>query len=384
LIDLLLQESEGDWRMYVPVLRAKASEWNALESLGSEVRHRIAPLLEFVPDWQVPGANSGGRKRRAPQTYEEYVHRFLELAVNATPSGTRAFVYFGHAGPGAIWKGLDLWSSFESQVSAQVRLVPTVDLQFAANSGSLTRTIRARGEVALRISASSVNALLRSSIQNALQTLGAKASSAHLIFDLKSVPSAITHAQIRQSIGSADEFASLVVLAGIFPQDLSKYQMGVTPEPRTEWQVWWRDHVSTPERERRLSFGDYTTQYAHYHVAPEEARGTVSLRYTTDDSVLVFRGRKSNSATGFGHSQMHGHCRLLVGRPDYAGAAFSWGDQRITCWTDPANGTGGFAQWRSASFSHHITLTVAQINDPAGSSLSARTWARAQPSGACP
>lgn len=80
---------------------------------------------------------------------------------------------------------------------------------------------------------------------------------------------------------------------------------------------------------------------------------------------------------------MHGHCRLLVNRPDYDGAAFSEGDQRIHCWTDPGNGTGNAMQWRTAAIVHHITHTVAQLQDPVGSSANARVWARRQPAAEC-
>jgi hypothetical protein len=385
LIDHLLGDPVAeDWRMYVPVLRAKASEWNALEFLTPGVRHRIAPVIEFIPDWHAPGASTSGRKRRAPQTPAEYVQRFLESSVKATPSGTRSFAYFGLAGSAGMWSGIDLWSEFECRTPAQARIVPLTDLRAVGTSPALVRAVRSRGEVGLRFGSPDVGPALATNLTSALMQLGVDAASVHLIVDLKDGPGAVSHAQVRTAVGMAGAFASVVALAGVFPQYLSQYQPGITLEPRTEWQVWWNDHVSTPADERLLAFGDYTTQHAHYHVTPEEARGTVSLRYTADDDFLVLRGRKSNSATGFGHNQMHGHCRLLIARPEYAGAAFSWADHRIHCWTNPSNGTGNFMQWRSASFVHHITLAVAQLQDPIGSSAAFRAWARSQAPAACP
>ena len=200
--------------------------------------------------------------------------------------------------------------------------------------------------------------------------------------DLKDTPNARSHGQIRAALGNAVQFASVVVLAGVFPPDLTQYEPGVASEPRSEWNTWWPEHVATPTDERMLAFGDYTTQCARYRPSPA-VPGSVSLRYTIDDSVLVFRGRQSNNGTGLGHDQMHGHCRLLVRRADYDGAAFSWGDQRISCWTDPANGTGNAVQWRTASVAHHLTHVTVQLQDPAGSSANARNWARGQPGGAC-
>lgn len=178
MIDALLGDSPaGDWRVYVPVLRAKASEWKALKQLTPGVRHRIAPILEFIPDWKEPGAATGKGKRRAPQTVS---------------------------------------------------------------------VARLRGEIGLRFTGDDVGPMLASRIAATLHVLGVAAVSAHLIMDLKDQPAAISHAQLRVALGDADTSASVVVLGGVFPQDLMRYGQGVTPESREEWKVWWREHVTTP------------------------------------------------------------------------------------------------------------------------------------------
>jgi hypothetical protein len=384
LIDVMLGDAHADgWRMYMPVFRGKASEWKALAALTSGVRRRIAPIIEFVPQWKDPGAGTNSRKRRAPQTPSEYVERFLMSCATATPSGTRSFVYFGLAGSASIWSRIDLWSEFETRVPAQTHIVPLVDIGSVEQSLALSRMAASRGEVGLRFEGSDVGPALATRITDALQTLGVAAASAHLIVDLKDAPAAASHVQIRDAVGNPEAFASLVVLAGVFPQDLTRYQPGITPEPRAEWQTWWSEHLATPTGERLLGFGDYTTQCAYYRPSPE-VPGSVSLRYTTDAAILVLRGRQSNGSAGLGHEQMHGHCRLLVSRPDYDGAAFSEGDQRIFCWTNPANGTGNATQWRTAAIVHHVTHVIAQLQDAVGSSATLRAWARGQVPASCP
>ncbi len=371
-----------DWRTYCPVLRAKASEWQALKQLAPGVRQRIAPILEFIPDWETPGATTTGRKRRAPQTPAEYVVRMLDSSAGATPAGMRSFIYFGLSHPSAIWTGIDLWREFAARVPASRRVIPLADLSSLANAASLPNVARTRGEFGLRIEANDVGTQLALRIAAALRATGLGPEAVYIVVDLRDTPAARSHAQVRKALGNANRFASVVVLAGVFPADLTQYQPGVASESRTEWTTWWREHVTTPTDERMLAFGDYTTQCARYQPSPE-VPGSVSLRYTIDDAVLVFRGRQSNNGTGLGHDQMHGHCRLLVARSDYDGAAFSLGDQCITCWTDPANGTGNAMQWRTASVVHHITHVVAQLHDPVGTSVSARAWARSQPAHPC-
>lgn len=383
MIDMFLGSPPvDDWRTYTPVLRAKASEWQALKQLTKGVRERIAPVLEFVPEWEVPAAASSGRKSRSPQTPDDYVERMIGSCVASTPPGTRSFVYFGLAGPDAIWRGLSLWGKYAALVPQSVRAIPLADLSLIGSAASLPSAVQSHSEVGIRIQASEVDARLEARIKAASVQLGLSEKSVHILVDLKGLPTAVSHSQIRAALRDANRFASVTVLAGVFPVDLTKYQPGVAAEPRVEWTAWWADRSSTPARDRMLAFGDYTTQCALYQPSPA-VPGSVSLRYTTDDTVLVFRGRQSNSGTGLGHDQMHGHCRLLVARQDYDGAAFSAGDQQMHCWTDPANGTGNAAQWRTASVVHHITHVVAQLNDQVGSSAAARAWARAQPPAPC-
>jgi hypothetical protein len=386
LIDVLLGDTSADnWRMYVPALRAKASEWKAFAALTPGVRRRIAPIIEFVPHWKEPGANASTRKRWAPQTPAEYVQRFLESCATATPSGTRSFVYFGLAGSDAKWSGIDLWSEFEARVPSQLRIVPLADLGAAGSSSALARVTRSRREVGLRFERADIGPALASRISGALQKLGVSAASAHLFVDLKDAPAAVSHAEIRAELVNAGVFAAVVVLAGVFPPHLMKYSpdKGRESEPRSEWSTWLREHHATPRADPPLGFGDYTTQCAHYAPSPE-MRGSVSLRYTMDDEFLVFRGRRANSGSGLGNNQIHGHCILLVRSTDYAGAPFSSGDQRLYCWTDPTKGPGNPEQWRIASLVHHITNVVVQLQDPTFSSATFRAWARGQVPAPCP
>lgn len=385
MIDPLLGNGEPEpWQIYSPVVRAKTSERKALAALTPAVRRRTAPIIEFVPEWGGPSESGGKRAPRSPQTPEEYVRRMLTDAVGATPGGTRSFVHFGHAGPDARWEGVDLWSAFAGHVPAGSGVIPLADLPSFANATALQHAVRhAGGTVGFRVRGNDVGPATAGHVAHAMQTVGAIPGTTHLIVDLQDDPRARTHSDIRASFYDAHSFASVVVLAGVFPFDLTRYQPGIQPEPRQEWAIWRREHLATMAGDRLLGYADYTTQCAHYRPSPA-VPGSVSLRYTTDDAILVLRGRQANSGVGLGFEQIHGHARLLVARPDYDGAVFSAGDQRIHCWTDPAKGPGNPEQWRTTCLVHHMTHVVVQLQDAAGSSASIRAWARGQPPAACP
>jgi hypothetical protein len=399
LIDVLLDDPPVEqWQMYVPVLRAKSSEFKALGALSRGTRRRIIPIIEFVPDWKSPGSTRATGRRRAPQTPAEYVQRMLDSSAHATPWDGRSFVYFGHAGADGLWKGIDLWEAFEARAtildrvdlfapaearaSAGPALIPLVDLSCAERSPSLVRVTRRSGAAGLRVLVADVDAGLGKRIADALRTLGVPAASAHIIVDLKDHPGAASHGDIRSVLVTPGEFASIVVLAGVFPRDLMEFDYGKSAVARREWQSWWKEHASKSSGDRPLGFGDYTTSCAHYQAAPS-VPASVSLRYTTDHEILVFRGRQSDTAKGFANDQMTGHCRLLLDLPEYDGAGFSWGDQRIYCWAQDPRRPGNAEQWRAAAIVHHVTHVVVQLHDPLGSSAAARKRARAHVLRAC-
>lgn len=170
MIDAFLgAPTADDWRTYAPVLRAKASEWKALEALTPGVRQRIAPILEFIPDWKTPGATKSGRPPRKPQTPADYVARMLTSSVRATPAGTRSFIYFGLADRSAIWSGIDLWSEYAGRVPKSARVIPLVDLSALKNAPSLSEVMSGRGELGLRLQADDVSAQLSPRIAEALR-----------------------------------------------------------------------------------------------------------------------------------------------------------------------------------------------------------------------
>ncbi|MHB2033965.1 MAG: beta family protein [Gemmatimonadaceae bacterium] len=379
MIDTMLTKARAaNWQMYSPVLRAKTSEWKALAALAPAVRQRIFPIIEFVPEWKTPGAGTPGRKPRGPQTPTEYVRRMLAASLATTPAGTQSFVYFDHAGPSGRWKNVDLWAEF-SAVNTAGALVPLATLASAERVPGLADAVRAaQGRVGLRLHTGDLRSPVAGRLEDTLRRLAVNPAQVHLVIDLASDPQSVSHAAIAGSVGNVGSFGSVIVVAGVFPPDLTGYKVGVASEPRVEWATWWSEHASAPRGSHLLAFGDYTTQCPHYQPSPAVA-GSVSLRYTTDDAVLVFRGNKANSQAGLGNEQMHGHCRLLVRRADYDGAAFSAGDQRVYCWTDSSTGHPGNAEhWRTASLVHHITHVVVQLADSAGHSAAARTWARGQ------
>lgn len=149
-------------------------------------------------------------------------------------------------------------------------------------------------------------------------------------------------------------WADVIVAAGSFPTDLSKFRAGsVHRLHRYEWDLWrlLRDKF-------QIKYGDYGTKHHEYADTPYAA--SVSLKYTTEDEFVIHRGERTDNHAD-GHGQYITHAQKLIRSNDYSGQGFSWGDSRLDFYSrqilnDENRKTGNTTTWVQISQNHHITL----------------------------
>lgn len=85
------------------------------------------------------------------------------------------------------------------------------------------------------------------------------------------------------------------------------------------------------------------------------------IRYTIGEFYLFIKG-KTLIKGGLDVEEVRKACRLLVSTRDFRGDSYSWGDQKIS---DLANeiidSTGNLTNWVSYTYNHHMTLIVKEI-----------------------
>lgn len=353
---------ESEYRHYVPVLRAKQAEWLALGNLAPSVRASLTPLVELTPD--VAEAKPSAAERAGRTTLDHSVYLTLDH-IRGELEHSRVFLDFSHLGA----KRAGAWRLLRKITGGPVAgLVPVVTAP--AGDGRLgdLRALTSNGVgVCLRVPARVVaQGNVVKALNAELQVLDLTREDTDLIVDLACDPSSITHNQLRAALPALNGWRSWTVLAGVFPLDLADLDADTLEYrlPREEWLTWRRQVVAAPPGARRPSFGDFTVQYGEY-VPALKVPGSLSVRYTLETEFLVLRGRKPNAAIGVGFDQYHGHARYLTAKSDYFGAAFSAGDAFINGKCATGKGPGDRRQWLAAAINHHLTATVAQLNDPA-------------------
>src|ERR1051325_5130701 len=354
-----------DHTHYVPILKGKEGEYQALHELTPAIKNRLTPLIEPVP---IPYdyANEVPAK-----TVDEHLANFVsKIALNwgldpiffdldwIPPSETMAdgrhpvkFIFDGArtAGLQAIpVTGLNRDTLYQDAVK------DAIDSDH-------------RG-VCIRLESDDLDDMtsLGAQLDALVAFFGITNNDVDLLVDFSSIdpqsagPMQIAANSIIATLPSIMDWRTLTFAASAFPPDLSRLAPNsVTPLPRTEWTIWlWL--AARRARLRRLpTFGDYAIANPGWtEVDPRMMKMSAQIRYTIDTAWLVFKARNTKD---FGFGQFKLICAALVGRPEYSGASFSWGDNAINDYANPSTGPGNATIWRKIGTNHHATFVVTQI-----------------------
>lgn len=351
--------SERDLR-YVPILRAKQGELQALAQLHFNVKGRTTPLLEVQPI-EDPG-------RKTPEQH------FANLANDlATKWGVehRIFIDDQESGDDPTSGGRHPIDELFVALDAKGLLaVPVTGLSRTPDYESAVIAIAARtGNVCLRLEAGDFLTLdLASSLTTWLTASGLEPEAVDLVIDIGALESNedVTGLAIVSNLAllpRIQDWRSLTLAMTSFPTSLGDHvsQDSTGRVPRRAWSLYTRLlRMALP---RVPDFGDYAVDNPEVvlDIPPAllGARMTAAIRYSTEDDWLIVRGRNLRR---FGYGQYRDLSARLKKEPEYKGAAFSWGDDYVDRCASSKVGTGNQTTWRSVAVNHHITLVVEQLS----------------------
>lgn len=349
---------------YMPILKGKRAEFRALAQLTPDISEQIRPLIEIEP---VPYNPDTGE---AEKTYSELLVGYGAKLAAAWPNQMPILLDGNLIDEDDIQDGetYPLIDAIRQAREAGVHVVPVTSPTRSPAYKSAVSTLL-HDEVCLRLKiADLMNPQL---INEYLVTLGIPMNRIDVVIDLNSSldadniqSSALIAVGGINNLPHLQEYRSITLAAGSFPPDLSDIQVGIALIPRLGWGLWLNLKTMTGLN-RPVIYGDYGIQHPEYaRIETRFPSFTASIRYTTDDHFLVFRGKV---ARVHGYEQYGEHCRVLIERPDYSGQAFSEGDADIWKYAHGqvtnANGvTNGSPEvWRRVGTNHHITKVVRQL-----------------------
>ena len=350
------------YKHYVPIIKSKQAELEAVRGLSSITKQNITPLLELIPvawDFQKEAPKmslkehldkSAGKIKKAWGCDLRFFMDLYLLNIAGTFAGHHPLEYF-----------FNELAKYELDVIPVIGLTQTHDYQQAVSNIAHKNKKR----VCLRIRKEDIDDMLELAlaIEKTLNALKINAFDCDLVLDLENLPSKIPDDFVESLLDAIEYFpflkdwCSFTLASSSFPLVLEVQQNNDKLMPRNDLLLW--QTLIKADIPRLPSFGDYAIQ--HPELSDLDFRfikSSVNLRYATDKAWLVFKGREK---VRHGYEQFNDICRLLVKRKEYYGSEYSWGDGYIERCANNEDGPGNATTWRKVAFSHHITLTVEQV-----------------------
>ncbi|MEB9946749.1 beta family protein [Bacillus cereus] len=166
------------------------------------------------------------------------------------------------------------------------------------------------------------------------------------------------------------DWRMLTVCSTSFPSELSKKVATKTQGklPRIEWQLYLA--INKINLARIPTYGDYTVVNPQMvtDFDPSYMDVAATIKYTTNDNFLIFRGSglKSN-----GYQQYRSLATDIVNHQKYKGRSFSFGDNYIyECAHSPNSNTGNLTTWVTNNVNHHLELVVQSLSTQSDSLVS--------------
>lgn len=340
----------GGNTVYMPVLKAKAGELTALRHANQSL---LTPLIEVpVPDGRKTledALKKVAADLRAAWDHEIHVDAlpFIRAAGEVLPSGTHV---------------LDFLNAELTKLGST--LIPVTGIGRATTfQAAVNRVATANGRgAALRLQGSDLDrpTTLLGYAQATAVDIGLTPSQIDVIVDVEALtmptlPGRITAVTTVLTALTSDRWRSYFVVAGGYPGNPTGVAIGsATSLQRADWSFWLAGRSGFPVQ---TTYGDYGVDTPSF--AASGGRAYSNIKYTTASQWLFIRGENVTAPRGF--TIFNDNCRILVPRPEFSGATFSFGDGFFDAKAAAGATSGNPTQWRTAMYSHHIAIVLDQL-----------------------
>lgn len=334
---------------YVPILKWRRGEKNALKNLDENLKKNIMPIIELVND---EGDNPEDLSNDISlhwlnkRAYLDVYYRPNHFAINALNNVSN------HT------QGIDI--------------IPVVRLNSPPIVIDGINTVRGmfRNGYAIRVESSEEQDcdLLSKEIELIIKQIPEARKNIDLIVDFGYIEGMKSYTDALDAFFAkvpVSDWRRVVVAGGSFPQTLGEFSPNDDNFIKRSELLFWRKY--TKKSGYDLIFSDYTVRYPLN--ITKGGKGSVSARYTLDDSIQIFRGRRGDAY--FKYLAHALNIKTLYGEefPEN----YSWGDsfifekaaqleQCLAEGVDPEDypdfTTGGATEWVIASINHHINVVL--------------------------
>ncbi|HYW80695.1 MAG TPA: beta family protein [Thermoguttaceae bacterium] len=360
-----------DHNHYVPCLRWKQGEYQAVLDLSTTARNFITPLIE------VPEMGFDFEKGVDSKTIDKHLEPFAKR-VHGKWGTHPCFVDVLHIPSEKVMAdgGQPVSFVLDKLRAAGCSAVPVTGL--FRNSGcqrAVKRAVSRDGRgLCLRVTIEeAAKPSLKVDTDALLAKAGVNIKDCDLIFDLGAPNfepvegfAKLVETLIRK-LPYLARWRTFTLMGTSFPSTMAEIKRGPATIPRYEWVLYKRLVGSLRKAKVRLpTFGDYGISHPDLLLLDmRKLKPSATIRYTTDDDWFIVKGPNVRE-NGFG--QYRDHCRMVIASGSYMGPSFSEGDRHISECAAGSASTGNLTTWRKVGTNHHLEKVVRDVSNLFGSS----------------
>jgi hypothetical protein len=343
---------------YVPMLKSKQGEFSALKQLSDDMDSLVTPMLECLPI--------------APDGAREHIATFSRRLVGSWFRGKPIFLDMNK-----LSRDAEMANGYEATAWLYDRLdengIQAIPVWSPGANAAVPQSIRDIAQrhdrgVCLRLPKNLfLNASSIPLIRRDIAALELEPSQIDVIVDFFQITEGelITYRDLMPlilgRIPNLEDYRSFTLASGAFPDGPSTFRGPGTYElPRRDWMLWSHLASNASQLVRMPSFGDYATIFPRAEeLDTSQMRPAASIKYTTEDAWIVFRGTKTSGREGF--EQYRSLARQVVAHEKFKGTDHCSGDRRIVECAEGISTTGNPASWVGHVMAHHITFAARQV-----------------------
>lgn len=349
--------------MYVPSLRWRQGEYQALLRLTPAVKDRIVPFIT-IP--QVEFDFETGQPKKSVQ---DHAHPF---AARFKKKWQQRPAWIG-VHPTIAEEPMDdgrpiLIYVFDELRVGEANGIPAVPLGAAPSVVASVRSIAFTDGLGAAISIRLEDMMkpdARARIGALAASIGVTLDEVDLVMDLGApnfepydIFAGALIAAMRR-LENLEAFRNIALIGTAIPKTFKDVAKGADQIPRHDW-LFYRVLVrAMPVGMRRPNFGDYTIVHPDFSsVDMRKIKAAGKLVYTTPGSWEVRKGRAFRDDSG----QMHDHCASIVASANFSGASYSSGDYYIAECAVRNAGPSNQTRWKEVAINHHITHVLDDLS----------------------
>ncbi|VXB02189.1 beta family protein [Chryseobacterium sp. 8AT] len=347
-------------KIYMPILKGKKGEFDALKTLEHDVKSLILPLIE-VPSIPWDYVND-----RENSTIEKQIVSTVKSITTVWNDNYEILVDTKNLDERFDGNKATINTLMEGLIEEKFKPIPVIHIN---TSSDLLEELVYQENICIRVNFEDQEDFdINEEIARITETIGCDLSKVILLLDMNYLlPQNIHMAQVSSkalinSINNLEQFKDFYFASTSFPMNLSSCKTNSTTQIDRIEVVLNKYFIQQAEKLIRIpKFSDYVISNPDIEeMDPRLMTIGASIRYTTENSWYIFKGA---SIKKHGSEQYYELSRNIANSGIFSGENFSWGDKQINNKANDIGGPGNSTTWRQIGTNHHITFVVNQISN---------------------